>query len=86
MEKEYLLYIGKSNNRFTHNKLYKYLGPKKFFLESSYEFQISVYTNSNNLITIKLEHDEYFDKNFKYITEKEYKNLIRKIKLKKLSK
>ena len=75
-----LLYIGKSNKRFTHNKIYRYsrLYNNKIF------FYVTVYYNSYQLMTFK--DIEYFEKNFKLITEKQQNQLIRKIKLKRLNK
>lgn len=75
-----LLYIGKSNKRFTHNKTYEYgslMGAEKFFYAT-------VYYNRKQMMTFK-DHD-YFHENFKFITEQKYNQLIRKIKLNKIKK
>jgi hypothetical protein len=77
-----LLYIGKSNKRFTHNKIYNYWS----LSESKDRFHISVFYNDKQLMTFR--YFDYFNKKFKFITENEYNQLIiksnRKLKLKKI--
>jgi len=76
-----LLYIGKSNKRFTYNKTYKFSQITSQITKKSYVF---VYYNDSQIMTIKDKN--YFDKNFKLITDNEYDKLIRKLKLKKILK
>lgn len=78
-----LLYIGKSNKRFTHNKTYIFYGmtAKQGCPD---EIDMRVYYNSSQMMTFR--NKEYFEKNFKLITEKQQNQLIRKIKLKRLNK
>lgn len=80
-----LLYIGKSNKKFTYNHIYKYFGYHKYKLnwKDDIEFSITIYDNHNilNFLT-KLS---YFEKNFKFITEIEYNKLIRKLKIEKIN-
>jgi hypothetical protein len=77
-----LLYIGKSNGRFTHNKIYFFYGMTTN--QGSNEINIRVYYNNTQIVTFK--DREYFEKNFKLITEHEHKQLIRKLKLEKINK
>ena len=87
-EKDNLLYIGKSNRKFTHNKIYKYHGDLIIGYNDYYKSgYLSVTSNRNHIIvTFRFEHVNYFNKNFKFITDQERNNLIRKLKLKKISK
>lgn len=70
-----LLYIGKSNKNFTHDRIYSIY----FRMNDS---DIIVYTNNKVLKRFKI--DSFFDKKFKFINEQEYNQLIRKQKLKKI--
>lgn len=74
---EKLLYIGKSNKKFTNGSIYDYTGQVIYTL---------VIKSKKGLIIIRKENLEYFDKNFKFIDEQEYDKLLRKNKLKKISK
>lgn len=82
MEPIYLLYIGKSNKRFTYNKVYVYLN---YYTESN-DFFISVYTDKKILVNFRNEHFDYFYKNFKFINDQELIKLRRKIKINKINK
>ena len=75
-----LLYIGKSNKRFTYNKTYGCMSLHNYV---SY-FHASVYYNNSQMMTFK--DKDYFDENFKILSEHEQKQLIRKLKLKKINK
>ncbi len=70
-----LLYIGKSN------KTYKY---SRMYYQVTNDFYVTVYYNSNQMMTFK--DKDYFDKNFKLLSEHEYNQLIRKLKLKRINK
>lgn len=72
-----LLYIGKSNKKFTHGKIYKtvYYG---------YSYFPIIINSNKGLVTLKEEHSVYFEDNFKIIDKKEEDKIIRKNKLKKL--
>ena len=74
-----LLYIGKSNKKFTHNKLYKIFysanTPSKFH-------HIVMCGNKNKLVTVR--DQDYFIDNFKCLDDIQIKKIERKIKLKKL--
>jgi len=76
MSKIYLQFIGKSNNKFTYNNVYKY-----------YEIcdLLTISTNKNQLVQYDKRLSDYFYDNFKFIKEKEYQKIQRKIKLKKIS-
>lgn len=74
---EKLLYIGKSNKKFTHGKIYDYSGQVIYTL---------IIKSKKGLVTIRKENLEYFEKNFKFIDEQEYERIIRKNKIKKISK
>jgi hypothetical protein len=84
-----LLYIGKSNKIFTHNKTYKYnkmcykFATTDHWFEPIINFYVSVYYNSYQMVVFKDE--EYFERKFKLMTEHEHNQYIRKIKLKKLN-
>jgi hypothetical protein len=76
---EKLLYIGKSNKKFTHNKIYKYYG-QPFYI-------MIVYDNKNSMIMFTNEKlYDYFEKNFKFVDDQEYNKIIRKNKLNKINK
>lgn len=73
---KYIVYIGKSNKSFTHNKLY--------FIA---HFDLHKYVRiGNNKHSVKKYTKEYFDKNFKTFNEQEYKKFIRLNKLNKINK
>lgn len=73
-----LLYIGKSNKNFTHNRLYSYSG---------FNYIIDIKSNRGLMrININEEHNKYFFENFKILNDKEEKNFLRKQKLKKINK
>lgn len=75
-----LLYIGKSNKRFTHNMTYEYgslMGSENFFYAT-------VYYNRNQMMTFK--DGDYFHEKFKFITEIEYNQLLRKKKINRINK
>lgn len=76
---EKLLYIGKSNKKFTYGKTYDYMGN----FETSNHMVIK---SKKRLVTLRYEHIDYFEKNFKFISDQEYDSLIRKEKLKKINK
>jgi hypothetical protein len=76
-----LLYIGKSNKRFTHDKLYNYIG-----YHSDYAFHIIIFSNQGNRVTLDENYIRYFELNFKFVNEKEINKIDRKKKLKKLGK
>jgi len=74
-----LIYIGKSNKKFTEGKTYNYMG--------NFESQTHMTIRANKqLVILRYEHLEYFEKNFKFLNEIEYQNLIRKNKLKNILK
>jgi len=78
-----LLYIGKSNKNFTHNKLYSYSG---FWNHHTLNTHISVDVKSNKgLIRFNDDYYEYFWNNFKVVDEKEEEIILRKQKLKKIN-
>ena len=90
-----LLYIGKSNKRFTHNKIYQFMGSPSVVLhildenrvDEFYDyFNITVYANNNRKISLFNQHIDYFIDNFKIITEQGIKQLERKKKLQRLNK
>ena len=72
-----LLYIGKSNKKFTKNRTYTYHGDITYVL--------TVYTKRGNKITLNYDYLGYFEKNFKFVDELEYKQLVRALKIKKIS-
>jgi hypothetical protein len=84
----YVLYIGKSNNQFTYDRLYAiYYDPNNWSSTNEKIFIITLYNNKENLVTFRIEHLKYFNKNFKVIKdENELIKLQRKLKLKKISK
>jgi hypothetical protein len=76
---ERLLYIGKSNKKFTHNRIYKYHG--------QIPYGIIVYNNKNTMESFSYNSlNNYFEKNFKFVDEQEYNKIIRKNKLNKINK
>ena len=77
-----LLYIGKSNKRFTHNKTYFFYGMTA--KQGAETINMYVYYNSTQIMNFRDKN--YFEKNFKLINEQEQKQLIRKLKLKKINK
>ncbi|MCK9416156.1 hypothetical protein M0Q97_05810 [Candidatus Dojkabacteria bacterium] len=91
---EYLLYIGKSNNNFTHNLIYDY----KCYGRLVNNTNVIVHTNSKNLICFNnnplnrkkkkfLEKKlDYFLKNFKFLNEIDYLRYSRRQKLLKIKK
>lgn len=96
MENKYLLYIGKTNKKFTHNVLYNYCcrrSAKPGYLPNN----ITLYTDEKCLINFNrnpklrkkkrfLEKNiDYFFKNFKFIDEIDYLRYCRKQKLQKLT-
>jgi hypothetical protein len=82
MEK-YLLYIGKSNKNFTHNRFYDFYG--------SYDYKLSYIsltihkTNKGTSKWLNKNQFDWFNENFKFINELEYNKLQRKLKLKRIS-
>lgn len=76
-----LIYIGKSNKRFTHNKIYGWYG-----LSNEENLWINIKTNNSTLVMFNNNYYDYFNENFKFMNEIEYNNHIRKIKLKKIDK
>jgi len=78
-----LLYIGKSNKRFTHNKTYLFHGMTAQ-QGSSDGFYMCINYNNTQIMTFR--NEDYFKKNFKLITNQEHKQLIRKLKLRKINK
>jgi hypothetical protein len=93
MENKYLLYIGKTNKKFTHNVLYNYsCGGYSGYPPSN----ITVHTDEKCLINFNYNPEnrkkkryleknvDYFFKNFKFIDEIEYLRYCRKQKLQKL--
>ena len=76
-----LLYIGKSNKKFTYNKLYNIMYSAN---TPSIFHYIVIYGNKNQIITIR--EQDYFIDNFKHLDERQIKNFERKMKLKKLKK
>lgn len=74
-----VLYIGKSNKKFTKGKLYKYFGN----IETSI---ITIYANKNKLISMGHFYYDYFHKNFKLLNEDDIKKLERKNKINKINK
>lgn len=73
-----ICYIGKSNNDFTHAKLYSFFG--KWIKDS---LSITIYGNKQRLY-FNDDYREYFEDNFKFVDEIEYNKIIRKTKLNKL--
>ena len=47
---------------------------------------ITIYDNRNQNRYYNGKHSDYIEKNFKFLNEQEYKQEIRKLKLKKISK
>jgi hypothetical protein len=84
---ERLLYIGKSNKQFTHGKIYQVTG-SYFEGTTDLEMKINLTIKDNKHIShyYNMNYAQYFVDNFKFITEEEYKQLIRKNKLNKISK
>lgn len=74
------LYIGKSNKRFTHNKIYKYFQ----YLKDDKFIYTYVIDNKNSIVHFIIEHDNFYKK-FKIIDSKEVKSIERKNKLKKIN-
>jgi len=74
---EILLYIGKSNKKFTKGKTYNYMGD----FESHGHITIR---GNKQLVSLCYKHLDYFKNNFKYITEQEHQSMIRKNKIKKI--
>lgn len=82
----YLLYIGKSNKKFTHNKVYNFMGsPSQFLGDVTNYMNITIYAN-DRLVIFHKQHFQYFKQNFKLINDKQLKQLERKKKLIKISK
>ena len=76
-----LHYIGKSNKKFTHGKIYQGSG--------NYGFDwiaVTIIDNSGSPYYYGPEYNQYFVDNFDTLSEEEYKKLIRKNKLNKISK
>lgn len=71
---EKLLYIGKSNKKFTHDKLYV-----PYYLHGPI-----VVRSNKGLVTFRKQHKVYFEENFKIVDEKEQETIIRRNKLKKI--
>lgn len=78
-----LLYIGKSNKHFTNGRVYDYQASTVSF-ENSNHFYVK--TNQGGKKHFTPEHKEYIDKNFRFIGDEEYKQIIRKNKLTKIDK
>jgi len=71
---ENLMYIGKSNKRFTHNRIYyfrRYVG--------------SYYIIEDNRNSQRRIEQDYLEDNFKIITDKELMQFNRKLKLDKIN-
>jgi len=71
----YLKYVGKSNDKFTHNNVYKYNEVTSILV---------VNTNKNQSVIFDKRFSDYFCDNFTFIDEQEYAKVQRKIKLKKI--
>ena len=81
--KKYLLYIGKSNKNFTHNRFYDFYG---LYDNNINYISITIFkTNKGTLKRFIKKDIDYFNKNFKFLNELEYNKLQRKLKLKKIS-
>ena len=79
--KEVLLYVGNSNKRFTYNKIYFWTGGPYY----DSHLNLSVIANGGQIIYFNNNYFNYFFENFKFISETEYNQYIRKNKLKKIS-
>lgn len=77
-----LIYIGKSNKKFTNGRLYEYMEFPHF---SHTLLSIQVKTNRNILEYFDGRYFDFFYTNFRFINEQEYKQLIREQKLKKIN-
>jgi len=76
-----LLYIGKSDKDFTHDKIYNFMGSPSSLFNTA--FHTTIITEKRR-ITLHCQHFTYFKKNFKLVDEHQIKQLERKKKLKKL--
>jgi hypothetical protein len=77
MNKLLLIYIGKSNKKFTNDVIYNY------YLSTD---MIFVTTNKHTVQHFNTESQNFFNKNFKFITDQEHKQFHRLKKLKKINK
>jgi len=78
-----LIYIGKSNKKFTHNEAYLY----DVYYKSETIFSVTVKSNKGQFIHYKeVEFMTYFYQNFKFVPELEYQQIIRKQKLNNINK
>lgn len=73
-----LLYIGNSNKRFTHDKLYHWFGS----WSAGNQLNVTVTNNSNVLVYFNGDYYDYFYDNFMFMNNTEYIKYIRKKKLK----
>ena len=78
-----LIYIGKSNKKFTHNRVYTYWGNPSLYLDG---FNWLLVFSNKSRIQFTPEHVEYFQQNFIILDEQEFLMFNRKIKLNKISK
>ena len=76
-----LLYIGKSNKKFTNNQIYTWWGSNA----DEYAINIYVITNKNTKFYINGDYLAYYKKNFKMLNKLEYEKYLRKEKLKRIS-
>lgn len=74
-----LHYIGKSNKDFTYDRVYPFYGTLTPTLLS-----LAIIANKCD-IYLDDNYREYIEDNFRYVDENEYNKLIRKNKLKKIS-
>jgi hypothetical protein len=81
--RKYLLYIGKSNKNFTHNKFYNFYG--SYDNDIDYISLTIFKTNKGTSKWFNKNQFYWFNENFKFLNELEYNKLQRKLKLKKIS-
>jgi len=77
-----LLYIGKSNKKFTNNNVYVIYGMSA----QNKNFSTIIIKSNKGLVTLRQQHEAYFYENFKGINKEEETKIIRKNKLNKLKK
>lgn len=87
MEWKYLLYIGKGNKKYTHNKFYIFYGfnISSPFSDNFDNFTISIVDNKNNIKIYGERYRSYLKENFRLLNENDFKNHNRKMKINKLN-
>jgi adenine C2-methylase RlmN of 23S rRNA A2503 and tRNA A37 len=77
----WLLFIGKSNKHFTHGWTYQIYG---YYNDN--HFSLILFDNKKNMKKFSDSYCDYVEKNFKMLSDNEYKTFVRKNKLKNISK